>query len=82
MRMSSWTTITPWSYRRRGDWGRSLFLWGVRKRCGLTLREAGQAVGGMKPTAVDMALKRFDERAATDSRIRAVREALIRLLDS
>ena len=36
----------------------------------------------MKPTAVDMALKRFDERAATDSRIRAVREALIRLLDS
>ena len=67
---------------RRGDWGRSLFLWGVRKHCGLTLREAGQAVGGMKPTAADMALKRLEERAASDAQIRSRREELMRLLDA
>ena len=32
----------PWEdfAARRGDWGRDLFLWGVRRRCGITLREA------------------------------------------
>ena len=66
---------------RRGDPGRALFLWGVRKRCGMTLREAGQAAGGMKPTAVDMSVKRLDSRAAERRSVRARQRELLRILD-
>ena len=67
---------------RRDDWGRALFLWGVRKRCGLTLREAGQAAGGMKPGAVDMALRRLERRASEEPRIRSRQGHLLHLLDA
>ena len=38
----------PWGEfaGRRGDWGRSLYLWAVRRYGGVTLREAGVPVGG------------------------------------
>ena len=57
-------------------------MWGVRKRCGLTLREAGQAAGGMKPGAVDMALRRLERRASEEPRIRSRQRHLLHLLDA
>lgn len=47
---------------RRGDWGRDLALWVARKRCGLTLRELGKAVGGMEYFAVSKAIARMSEQ--------------------
>ena len=47
---------------RQGDGGRDLVLWVARKRCGLTLREMGQAVGGMEYFAVSKAITRMSER--------------------
>lgn len=37
---------------------------------GMTLAEIGKAVGGMDDAAVSIALKRFEQRAAVDPRIR------------
>lgn len=37
---------------------------------GMTLAEIGKAVGGMDYAAVSIALKRFEQRAAVDPRIR------------
>ena len=73
----------PWDtfLRRRGDWGRPLFLWAARRVCGRTLRELGGAAGGMDEAAVGMALRRFEQRCAHDRSLRKQREALIVLLD-
>ena len=61
---------------RRGDWGRPLFLWAVRKYCGLTLRETGEAAGGMSPRAVHIAISRFHNRAEADAALRARQQEL------
>ena len=49
---------------RRGSVGKPLLLWAARRYAGLTLREAGEAAGGMDYTAVAMAVKRLEQRAA------------------
>jgi REP element-mobilizing transposase RayT len=49
---------------RRGDWARPLLLWAARQYTGMTLQEIGSATGGMDYTAVAMAIKRFEQRAA------------------
>ena len=46
-----------------GDWGCALFLWGVRRWCGLTLQEAGRQAGGMSFSAVGKAIQRFELQA-------------------
>jgi len=35
----------------------------------------------MKPTAVDMALRRFDQQVADNDELRAKRQELLRLID-
>ncbi|MCF7669252.1 MAG: hypothetical protein K9N48_05705, partial [Verrucomicrobia bacterium] len=55
----------------RGDWGKALFLWAVRKYCGLTLRETGEAAGDMSPRAVDIAISRLRKRAESDAALRS-----------
>ena len=72
----------PWEQvaGRRGYWGRPLFLWAVRKHCGLTLREAGEAAGGMTVWAVDMAIRRLNARTATDPAIRDRQSKILNLL--
>jgi len=52
---------------RRGDWGRSIYPWAVRRYCGLTLHETGQYVGSMKPSTVDMAERRWRELSVEDA---------------
>jgi REP element-mobilizing transposase RayT len=73
----------PWDEfaGRRGDWGRAVFLWAVRKRCGLTLREAGQAADGMTPWAVDTAIRRLKARASRDRELRAIQAEIMARLD-
>ena len=39
------------------------------------------AAGGMKPTAVDMAVRRLESRAAEQRSVRARQRELLRLLD-
>ena len=56
--------------RRCGARCRPLALWAARRFGGMTLREAGDAVGGMDYTAVAMAVKRLEQRAAVDPRWR------------
>lgn len=51
---------------KRGSAGRPLYLWAVRTYCGMTLREAGMPLGGMKPSAVDMAVKRWETKLKQD----------------
>ena len=67
---------------RRGDWGRSMYLWAVRRYCGLTLREAGQCVGGMKHSTVDMAVRRWRELSAGDADMKRRHEKLLRLIEN
>lgn len=52
---------------KRGDWGRPLYLWAARKYCGMTLREAGSHLDGMKPSAVDMVVRRWEELMRQDA---------------
>ena len=49
---------------------------------GLTLKEAGEAAGGMTAAAVDVAIKRLVERAAGDRPLRAHQKDLLNLIDS
>ncbi len=60
----------------RGDWGRSLYLWGVRRYCGASLRSAGAQSGGLKPSAVAMALHRWQQHPNADAACRRLQELL------
>lgn len=48
---------------RRGHYAKPLLLWSLRRFAGMTLKEVGEAVGGMDYTAVAMAIKRFEKRS-------------------
>ena len=54
----------------RGDWGRAAICYLSRKHAGLTLREIGEAAGGMDYAAVSMMLKRFKKRLFSDGVVR------------
>ncbi len=56
----------------RGDWAKPLLLWTLRRYSGMTLKEIGEAVGGMDYTAVAMAIKRFETRAVAAPELRAL----------
>ena len=57
---------------RRADWARTLLLWSSRRFCGLTIKEIGEAAGGMDYTAVAMAIKRFEEKAKKSKQLTSV----------
>jgi hypothetical protein len=50
-------------FSSRGGWAKPLLLWALRRYSGLSLREIGEAVGGMDYTAVSMAIKRFERKS-------------------
>jgi REP element-mobilizing transposase RayT len=62
--------------KQRGSIGRPLLLWAARRYAGMTLREAGEAAGGMDYTAVAMAVKRLEQRAANNSGISRLMRAM------
>ena len=51
---------------RRGDSGRSTVYYLARKRSGLTLRQIGQALGGVDYKTVGKAIERFEKRLGAD----------------
>ena len=53
----------------RGDWGRPLLLWCLRNYCAMTLREIGEATGGVDYSAVQMMITRFEQRAQKNLRL-------------
>jgi len=57
-------------------------LWAVRKRCGMSLREAGALAGGMKPGAVSIAIKRLEEKASKNSKIKRQMDLLLKRVDA
>jgi REP element-mobilizing transposase RayT len=60
------------SMKWRGSVARGLLLWAARRHGRMTLREIGEAVGGMDYTAVSMAIKRLEDRAKQDSKVQAL----------
>lgn len=74
----------PWEAfaHRRSDPGRALFLWAVRRRCGVTLRAAGEVAGGMKPAAVDIAIRRLEQRAKQDPELAEAQQRLLLRIDA
>jgi len=55
---------------RHGDWGRDLALYMARRRCGMTLKELGQAVGGLDYRSVGWAVRQTDRRLQRDAQWR------------
>ena len=62
---------------RRGDWAKPLLLWALRRYSGMTLREVGEAAGGMGYTAVAMAIKRFEKRSEKDRKLRQLMQTVV-----
>lgn len=71
----------PWKelWEERGGWTRPLFWRTARRWCGTTLRELG-AAKGVSHAAVSLAIRRWDEAAASDAQRRHLQEAVERLL--
>lgn len=65
---------------RQGDWGRDATLYVARKRCGLGLRELGEAVGGVGATSVSMAVKRMAARLESEKKLRTLIEQAVKRL--
>ncbi len=63
--------------RRRGDPGLALTLYVGRRCTGLTLRELGEAAGGMDYNAVGMAISRLERRLSKDSPLRRMAERIL-----
>ena len=63
---------------RHGDWGRDVALWAGRKYGGLSLREAGEKVGGLDYVTVSVAVRRVEQRATQD---RTLQAALTKMSD-
>ena len=61
---------------RRGFIGKPLVLWAARRCGGMTLREVGQAAGGMDYTAVTMSVRRLEQRAAQDQKLRCILQSV------
>lgn len=64
------------SEKRRGTLIKPLALWGGRWLCGLTMREIGEGAGGMDYNAVNMALRRWEERMKREPSVAALAEEL------
>jgi hypothetical protein len=50
-----------------GCYGHGLAMWAARHFGGLTLRETGEALGGLDYAAVSIAIKRLERKAASET---------------
>jgi hypothetical protein len=64
---------------RQGDWGCALFLWGAKRYCGLTLRELGEAAGGIQFSAVNKLISRFEQQAKQSLELQHIMQRLTHL---
>lgn len=66
---------------RYGDWGRNLALWVARRRGGMTLREIGDAAGGMDYSAVSEAIRYFERKTLKNVDARRARNRVVEILN-
>ena len=76
-KLSDWTEFSS----IRGDWGRAAVFYLARKYAGMTLKEIGEAAGGLKYPAVGQLVKRFERRLCADRALRDEIEQLERMLN-
>jgi len=68
-------------HKKRGDWGRAAVFYLARKYAGMTLREIGDAGGGVKYPAVSQLVKRFEGRLRSDPELRHEIEGIEEMLN-
>lgn len=68
-------------FARRGGTGKPLAMWAARCFGGLTLRETGEALGGLDYAAVSIAVKRLVRQAAANPTLRAQMQRVERMLN-
>ena len=64
---------------RRGGAGKALAMWAARRYAGRTLRETGEALGGLDYAAVSVAIRRLEREATRNPERRIAMEGLARL---
>jgi hypothetical protein len=64
----------------RGDWGKAAVFYFARRYAGMTLKDVGDAAGGVKYPAVSQLLKRFEKRISADRTLRQHVSAIDRML--
>ncbi len=73
-------TRQTWLTHRGGD-NKSLAMLAARRYGGLTLRETGEALGGVDYAAVSIAIKRLERKAATERNLRKQIELIRKMLN-
>ncbi|MDD5705028.1 MAG: hypothetical protein PHR35_03825 [Kiritimatiellae bacterium] len=73
-------TRQTWMEHRGGD-GKALAMWATRRYGGLTLRETGEALGGLDYAAVSIAIKRLEHKAVTETNVRKRMEMIGAMLN-
>ena len=74
---SEWAEICS----QRGHQGKVLAMWVARNYGGMTLREIGEAMGGMDYMAVSMRLKRYEGMLKRDAEARKMKTELMEMFD-
>ena len=62
---------------RHADWGRELVIYLARKRTGLTLKQIGEALGGLEYKTTGKAVQRFEASLATNGTRRKLTHSLL-----
>ncbi len=62
---------------RRGDWGRDLALLVARRKCGMTQKTLGEAVGGLRAVAVNIAMRRMANRLEKDMSLKQIYDRIL-----
>ncbi len=62
---------------RHGDLGRDLVIYLARKRTGLTLKEIGEALGGLEYKTTGKAVQRFEASLANNGKRRKLARSLL-----
>jgi len=73
----------PWQafVDRQGDWGRDMVFHLCRQATGMTLRELGEAAGGLDYAAVSVAIRRMGQRLREDSALQDVKNRVAKMLN-
>jgi putative transposase len=66
---------------QRGDWGKPMAMWLMRRYGGMKLREIGEFVGGADYAAVGVMIRRFEQRANHERQIRSLMKRAVLLLN-
>jgi len=73
----------PWHafVDRQGDWGRDVVFHLCRQATGMTLRELGEAAGGLDYAAISVAIRRMGQRLREDSALQDIENRVAKMLN-